>query len=174
MRALLETIFTWLRTSAPRVARRVGVGQVLDYSPLWKRITMLCWLFPIVVAGVSLHSPPSPAERWTPVAIIAGFCALLIPLTMEVFQRQIELTDQRISQKSAWSKPVAIAWTDVRDIAWKNVSNEVVIQPKSGRTIRVNAWLSGMETFAEVLEKRLAHLPARPNVVNRIRAQMEG
>lgn len=171
---LLQAIFTWFRTRAPRVARRVGVGQVLDYSPLWKRITMLCWLFPIVIAGVALYSPPSSDERWIPAAIVGGFFALLIPLTMEIFQRQIELTDQAIAQKSAWSKPVKIAWKDVRDIAWKNVSNEVVIQPKSGRTIRVNAWLSGMETFADVLEKRLAHLPASPRVVNRVRAQMEG
>jgi hypothetical protein len=174
MHELIEAILSRLRRSAPREARRVGVGQVLDYSPVWKAMAKLAWLFPIVITAVSLYSPPSPAESWIPAAIVAGFCALLIPLSLEVVQRQIELTDQGIAQRSAWSKPVKMGWKDVRDIAWKKVSNEVVIQPKSGRTIRVNVWLSGMETFAHVLEKRLAHLPSMPGVVNAIRAHLAG
>ena len=63
-------------------------------------------------------------------------------------------------------------WTaDVRDVVPK-ISSEVEVRPKSGPTIRVNTWLSGMETFAEVLEKRVAHLPSTPKSVNVIRAHL--
>ena len=168
---LAEAAFELLKRAAARKARRVGVSEVLDYGPVWNGLSQVLWLFPFAIALVNWYSPPSPEERWIPVWIIVGFCALLLPLTLEVFQRKIELTDQGISQKSAWSKPVKIAWKDVRDVAWK-ISSEVEVQPKSGRSIRVNAWLSGMETFAEVLEKRLANLPSIPKVVNTIRAHL--
>ena len=172
LQALFEALFSWVHRQAPREARRQGVGHVLDYNPVLKIMTQVFWLFPIVLGLVAILSPPSAEERWVPAEIGAGFFALLIPLTLEVFQRRIELTDQAISQISPWSKPVRIAWKDVRDVSWKRVSNEVVIQPKSGRTIRVNAWLSGMETFAQVLEKRLAPLPSMPRVVAALRAHM--
>jgi hypothetical protein len=171
MHGLIEAVFAWLRRSTPRVARRAGVGHVLDYGPIWKGLARIAVLFPIVIAVVALYSPPRPDEMWIPGAIIAGFLALLIPLALEVFQRQIELTDQAIAQKSAWSKPVKIAWKDVRDVSWK-ISSEVVITPTKGRTVRVNAWLSGMETLAQVLEKRLVHLPSMPGAVNAIRAHL--
>jgi hypothetical protein len=168
---LAEAAFELLKRAAARKARRVGVSQVLDYGPVWRGLARVCWLFPVAIGLISLYSPPSPEERWIPLWIIVGFCALLVPLTLEVFQRKIELTDQGLAQQSAWSKPVKIAWKDVRDVVWK-LSMEVEIQPRSGRRIRVNAWLSGMETFAEVLEKRLAHLPSTPKVVNAIRTHL--
>jgi hypothetical protein len=155
------------------VARRQGVGHVLEYNPVLKIMTQVFWLFPVGLGLAAILSPPSAEERWLPAQIGAGFFALLIPLTLEIFQRRIELTDQAISQLSPWSKPVRIAWKDVREVSWKIISNEVVIQPKGGRTIRVNAWLSGMETFAQAMEKRLASVPSMPGVVASLRKHME-
>jgi hypothetical protein len=169
---IICAVFALLQMTIVGKARRVGVAEVLTYNSIWKGMTKLFWLFPVAIAVINFYSPPSAAERWLPVWIILGFCALCLPITLEVFQRQIELTDQGISQKSAWSKPVKIAWKDVREVVWKVVAMEVEVRPKSGRSIRVNAWLSGMETFAEVLEKRLGHLPSIPKVVNNIRAHL--
>ena len=171
--ALFAELFSWLHRRAPRVARREGVAHVLDYNPALKIITRVFWLFPIGLGLAAILSPPGADERWYPAYIGGGFFALLIPLSLEIFQRRIELTDQAISQFSPWSKPIKIAWKDVRDVAWKWASNEVVIQPKGGRTIRVNAWLSGMETFAQAMEKRLPDVQSMPRVVAALRAHMK-
>jgi hypothetical protein len=165
---LITAFFELLKKAARREARTEGVAQVLDYAGIWQNMVKAFWLFPLTIGAVALYSPPSAEERWYPLWIILGFSAIILPLTLEVLKRRIDLTDKTISQRSAWSKPVTIAWKDVRDVSWK-LSGEVVVVPKSGRTIRVNAWLSGMETFAQVLEKRLAHLPATPKVARAIR-----
>jgi hypothetical protein len=168
MEQLLHAFFEMLKRASRREARTEGVSQVLDYSGIWQNMVKAFWLFPVIIGAVAIYSPPSAEDRLIPLWIILGFSAILVPLTLEVLKRRIELTDKTISQRSAWSRPKTIAWKDVRDVSWK-LSGEVVVVPKSGKTIRVNAWLSGMETFAQVLEKRLAHLPAVPKVTRAIR-----
>lgn len=168
MEQLLIALFELLKKAARREARTEGVSQVLDYGGIWRGMVKAFWLFPLAIGAVAVYSPPSAEERWYPLWIILGFSAILLPLTLEVLKRRIDLTDKTISQRSAWSAPVTIAWKDVRDVSLK-LSAEVVVVPKSGKTIRVSAFLSGMETFAEVLEKRLAHLAATPKVARAIR-----
>jgi hypothetical protein len=158
-----------LMVSASRTAAQVGDLQVLTYSNLWKWVVRIGWLFPIVIALVGVFSPPSPGERWIPLAIIAGFSAICWPLTLEVFRRKIELSESGISQKSAWSRPLTIAWKDVRDVVFK-LSAEIEVRPARGRSVRVSLYLSGMETFAEMLETHLARLPSTAGVVKKIRA----
>jgi hypothetical protein len=167
--AAVIALFTYLAKTADRIAARVLGRTVLTYSQVWKVLVQVFWLFPAGAALVAAFYPPSPGEGWMAVALIAGFSAICLPLTLEVFQREIELSKTAISQKSAWSKPVTIPWKEVRDVAWTPTS-EIRIRPVRGRSIRVSAWLSGMETFADTLETRLAHLPSMPAVVGRIRA----
>jgi hypothetical protein len=166
---IVVAALAWLMVSASRTAKRDGDVDVLTYSSAWKGLVRAMWIFPIVIALVGIFSPPAPGERWIPFAIIAGFAAICWPLTLEVFRRVIELSDAGISQRSAWSKPVTIAWKDVRDVAVK-LSGEVEVKPARGRSARVSLYLSGLETFAEALEKHLAHLPATAGVVKKIRA----
>jgi hypothetical protein len=142
---------------------------VLIYSNVWKVLVQVMWLIPAGGALVAAFNPPNPGEEWIAVALIVGASAICLPLTLEVFLREVELGKTAISQKSAWSKPVTIPWKNVRDVAW-TMSSEIRVRPASGRSIRVSAWLSGMETFADTLETRLAHLPSMPGVVDRIRA----
>ncbi|HEX7465090.1 MAG TPA: hypothetical protein VF309_00515, partial [Usitatibacter sp.] len=146
-----------------------GDLQVLAYSKVWKWLVRAFWIFPVVIALVGVFSPPVPGERWIPFAIIGGFTALCWPLTLEVFRRRIELGESGISQQSAWSRPVTIAWKDVRDVAFK-LSGDIELVSTRGKKVRVSVYLSGMETFAETLERRLAHLPSTAAVVKKIRA----
>lgn len=167
--AAVVALFTFLIRTAGRTAARVLGRQVLIYSKVWKGLAQALWLFPAGVALVAAFDPPNPGEGWIVVALVVGFSAICLPLTLEVMMREIELGKTGISQKSAWSKPVTILWKNVRDVAWTTTS-EIRIQPMSGRSIRVSGWLSGMETFADTLETRLAHLPSMPGVVQKIRA----
>lgn len=134
---------------------------------MWKWLTKLLWLFPLVIAIVSVASPPRAGEGWIPFAIMAGFSAICVPLTLEVFKRCIELSEAGIVQRSAWSKPVAIGWQDVRDIAWKAMS-EIEVRGKRGRSIRISLWLSGLDTLADEFEQRLAHVPSAATIVARL------
>ncbi len=167
--AAVIALFTYLIRTADRIAARVLGRTVLTYSRVWKVLVQVFWLFPAGIALVAAFDPPNPGEGWMVVALIVGFSAMCLPLTLEVFQREIELSKTAISQKSAWSRPVTIPWKEVRDVAW-TATSEIRIRPKRGRSIRVSGWLSGMETFADTLETRLAHLPSMPGVVAQIRA----
>jgi hypothetical protein len=167
--AAVVAVFTLLIRTAGRTAARVMGRQVLIYSKVWKVLAQVMWLFPAGIALVAAFDPPNPGEGWMVVALVVGFSALCLPLTLEVMTREIDLGKTAISQKSAWSRPVTIPWKNVRDVAWTTTS-EIRIRPVSGRSIRVSAWLSGMETFADTLETRLAQLPSMPAVVEKIRA----
>jgi hypothetical protein len=162
-------VLTLLMVTASRSAAVEGDKQVLTYSNVWKMVVRAGWLFPIVIAVVCVFSPPVPGERWIPFAIIGGFAAIAWPLTLEVFRRRIELDESGISQKSPWSQPVAIAWKDVRSVAFK-MSGEVEVLSTRGKKVRVSIYLSGMETLAVTLETRLARLPSTAGVVTKIRA----
>jgi hypothetical protein len=164
---LVVGVLTLLMVTASRSATQVGDRHVLEYSVVWRWLVRAFWLFPIVIALVGIFSGPDPGERWIPVAIILGFTAICLPLTLEVFRRRIELSESGISQKSAWSQPLTIAWNDVRDVAWKH-SGDIDVLSKRGKRVRVSVWLSGMDTFAEALETHLAHVPSTAVVVKRI------
>jgi hypothetical protein len=166
---LVVGALTLLMVTAGRSATVVGDLQVLTYSKVWKGLVRALWIFPVVIALVGVFSPPAPGERWIPFAIIAGFAAICWPLTLEVFRRKIELGESGISQESAWSQPVKIAWKDVRDVAFK-LSGEVEVLSTRGKKVRVSLYLSGRETFAELLETHLARLPSTAGVAKRIRA----
>jgi len=157
-----------LATNARRVPK-VGERHVLTYSGVWKWLARLFWLFPAGVAVAVLISPPNPGEGWIAVALIGVSSALNLVITLEVFRREIGLGETAITQRSAWSNPVTIAWKDVRDVVW-SVTHGVVVRAARGKEIHVSVWMSGMETLAETLEKRVAHLPAVAEVTKKIRA----
>jgi hypothetical protein len=160
---------TALLATTARKAIKVGDLHVLTYSGVWKGLARFLWLFPLGVAIAVLVSPPNPGEGWIAVALIAVFSAANLVMTLEVFRREIAIGEAGISQRSAWSNPVTIAWKDVRDVAWSE-SNGVVLRPARGREIRISGWMSGLETLAQALETRLARLPSVPGVVKKIRA----
>jgi hypothetical protein len=156
-------------SASSRVKQTRNRRYVLTYSRLWRHLILSLWLFPAVIMIVVRVSPPSPDERWIAWALIVGFGALCLVATLEIFRRQIELADYGISQKSAWSPTVTIAWPLVREVIWQP-TEEIVIRSKRGTSIRVSLWLSGMETFADELEARLSKLPTVADVAQRIRA----
>lgn len=168
---LAASVFGLLVLSIERRAPQVGNRNVMTYNKVWKQVVGAFWLFPVVIAIVALIFPPDAGERWIPPAIIAGACALNLAMTLEVFRRRIELDESGISQQSAWSQPLTIAWKDVRNVAWRWTS-EVEVQAARGRKVRVSLYLTGMVTFAEALKSRLGHLPCVAAIVTRIRTQI--
>lgn len=166
---LVVATLTLLLASASRRGVREDGRMVLVYSPVWKGLVRILWAFPAVIAAVSIFSPPDPGERWIPFAIIFGFAALALPLTLEVMRRRIELTDSGISRISPWSAPLTIAWRDVRTVKWLGLSSEIELRSARAK-VKVSLWLSGMESFAEALDEQLAHLPAVPEVTRKLRA----
>jgi hypothetical protein len=127
------------------------------------------WAFPVAIAILSVAFPPDPEDRWIVPVAVAGFGALMVVMTLEVFRRRILVGEHGIEQRSAWSSPLVIAWKDVREVAL-NLSSEIEVRPQRGRAIRVSLWLSGLESFARALEQHAGHLPSTAKAVLRIRA----
>jgi hypothetical protein len=166
---LVVAVLWFLMTTASRTARRVDDAQVLTFSPQFRMLARALWLFPAVIAVIPLFSRLDPGEGWIVLALIAGFSPICLVFTLEVFRREIGIHEMGVSQKSAWSMPVTLAWKDVRDVRWV-MSGEVELRPARGRAIRVSPYLSGVDTFADAMEERLAHLPAARKAAARLRA----
>jgi len=167
---LVTAVLTVLVATTSRAAAVENDVWVLTYSPVWRGFVKLAWLFPVVIAVVCVFSPPKAGERWIPFAIIIGFSALNLPLSLEVFKRRIELAENKITQYSAWSDPVTIAWLDVREVVWK-LSNELHVRSKRGVLVRISMHLSGMDTLADEFETRLPHVPGIEKIAARLRAK---
>ena len=142
---------------------------VLEYSPLWRGLAKAFWLFPIAIAVIAVVSPPNKGEGWIVFAIIFGFTAINLPLSLEVSRRRIELAENHVTQHSAWSKPVTIAWRDVREVSW-SLSDEIYLRGKRGTVIWISRYLSGIATAADEFEQRLPHVPGIDKIVARMRA----
>ena len=166
---LVIVVLTVLLISADRKPLRRGDEEVLRYSPMWRWLSRGLWLFPIGVALAAMISPPNRGEAWIAVTLIAVSSALIAVISLEVFRREFVLDANGIRQLSAWSRPRAIAWGDVRKVS-VNLGNEVVLRAAGDRQIRVSMWLSGLDALAAALESRLAAVPAVPRVVRSIRA----
>ena len=166
---LVIVVLTALLISADRKPLRRGDEDVLRYSAMWQWLARGLWLFPAGVALAAMISPPNPGEAWIVVALIVGSSALNAVIALEVFRREVVLDANGIRQRSAWSRPQAIAWTDVRKVS-VNIASEVVLRASGDREIRVSMWLSGLDALAAALESRLAAMPTVPKVVRSIRA----
>jgi len=176
MEYIITTIAFWLivHLFAPGKKRVESEGGelLLTYKPMFKWVIRACWLFPVVVAVVAMIDPPNKGEGWIVFAIIIGYSAIALPTAMELERRRIVLNDQGISQESAWSKPLSIAWKDVREV--KVNANGVVVVSKRGHKVNVSLYLEGVEeSLADALEEHLPTLASTPKVVARIRGMRE-
>lgn len=141
---------------------------VLEYSPLWRGLAKAFWLFPVAIAVIAVVSPPNKGEGWMVFAIILGFTAINLPLSLEVSRRRIELAENHITQHSAWSKSVTIAWQDVREVKW-SLSDEIYVRGKRGAVVWISRYLSGIATAADEFEQRLTHVPGIDKIIERMR-----
>jgi hypothetical protein len=161
-------VVAFLMMTASRTAKRVEDADVLTYSPQFRFIARALWLFPVVIAVIALFSRLGPGDGAIVMALIAGSSAICLPLTLEVFRREIAIREAGVSQKSAWSKPMTLAWKDVREARWRG-TGELELRPARGRAIRISPYLSGIDTLADALEQRLPHLPSAGKAAQRLR-----
>lgn len=145
--------FTLLLRSASREAAREGGRRVLTYGPAWRWLSRGLWLAPVGFAVLALFIPAKPGEWWIPLALVGGFVALLVPLTLEVERRRIELGEDAIVSRSPWRGPVRMSWAEIGAVAWRAVANELELRSRAGGRLRVSVWLSGTGTLADELER---------------------
>jgi hypothetical protein len=149
---VIGVLFALLRT-ASREAAVEGDRRVLTYGILWRFFARWLWLFPIVIAVIAVVSPPTGEDRWIPLWLILGFSALQLPLTLEVFRRRVELTRDFLTVTSPWTGTARVRWVDVSAVAWK-ASGNLEVRSRTGKRVRVSAWLSGKDTLADELALR--------------------
>jgi len=118
----------------------------------------------------ALGTTPDGAEANTDLTALAGAddCATARGVRLEIVHCEIDLTAEGITQRSAWSRPVTIAWKDVRDVKLA-LSGEVLVYSRRGTKVRVSVHLDGMSTLADALEAHLGHLKSTASVAKRAR-----
>jgi hypothetical protein len=139
-------------------------GFVLHYSGMWKGLVKLLFLFPATIAVICLFNPPTPQEWWIPYAIIGGFLAIHVPLTLEVLRRQVRVEAEGLHSSSPWGAPRFMAWKDVAEVSWKAAAGEVELRSTRGERLRVSLWLSGLGSLAKAMTEHLPHLTSAQQV----------
>jgi hypothetical protein len=162
-------VLTFLRIVASRHAQSEDGHDVIAYGPAWKWLVRAFWLFPAALLVAAFVGGVDREDRVLAFCVIGGFGAICVGLTLEVFRRRIELTDSGISQRSAWSPSISIAWKDVRDVT-VTATSEVVVRSRGAGRMRFPMWLSGMETLAQALDRHLPQIPSAKVAAKRIRA----
>lgn len=157
-------VLTLLVHTSRAEAQRDEHGFVLGYSGVWKGLVKLLYLFPATVAVVCLVSPPKPEEWWMPYAIIGGFLALHVPMTLDVFRRQVRVDAQGIHSSSPWGAPVFMAWKDITEVHWKAAAGDVEFRSSRGERLSVPLLLSGLGTLAKAMAEHLPHVPSAQHV----------
>ena len=166
---LVIVVLTVLLVSADRKPVWRGEEEVLRYSAMWQWLSRGLWLFPIGIALAAMISPFNSGQAWIAGTLIGVSSALIYVISLEVFRREVVIDANGIRQRSAWSRPQAISWADVRQVS-VNIASEVVLRASGDRQIRVSMWLSGLDALAAALETRLAAMPTVPKVVRTIRS----
>jgi len=176
MAYVAATLFMWavvfFFAPGKRRVRAVDGQLVLLYKPVFRWAMRLSWLFPLVIAIIAMIDPPNKGEGWIVFALIGGFTAIALPTTMELERRRIVVDAKGISQQSAWSAPVSIAWPDVREVK-VSLTHGIVVSPKRGRPVLISPYIDGVVTLADVFEENLPALKSTAGVVKNLREMHE-
>jgi hypothetical protein len=155
--AVTIAVLAWLLASRQLVAEREGERSVLAYGRAWRIVTGVLLGFPPAgIVTLFVAFPPKPEDRAIPWMMVAGFLALSIPLSIEIFRVAHRIDETGIERVSPWRRRAFVRWAEVRSLRWSQSSKWFVMEGKDGERVRVSSYLSGLGTFAKL---SLAHVP---------------
>jgi hypothetical protein len=136
-----------------------GKALVLRYPAKLRGLAVLCGvILPAAIAIAVLAGNQtgyqSPA-RTVGLLGLAGFFLLLgLPLCMEGFRKQVMLSEDAIASRSWFGSLKEIEWSDVKRVTNHPISGYICIFG-AGVTVKVNHYLSGLDTFVAECKRRL-------------------
>ena len=111
---------------------------------------------PLGITALAIASKPAPEERWIPVAMVAGFLALMLPLAAEVFRVRHHVTDESILRVTPWSRRARVEWQHIHRVSWNQSMMWLALEAEGGTVVRLSGFVSGLGTF---VERARRHLP---------------
>jgi hypothetical protein len=162
--AVVPLVLTWLLRSRTAATVRADGTIVLSYPRLWRGLVSFFALVPPAIAVLALVSPPKPDEAWIPGAIALGFAALIAPLGWEVFRFRLEAGPNSIVCFSPWRGRLELAWSDATVMTFNPSTMLYVVRGRTGGTIRVPHYASGIEEFKTMVAERgvgVTEIPTR-------------
>jgi hypothetical protein len=148
-------VLSWPLRTARREARRDFAKYVLEYG---RAMRGLAAFFALICAGLAVTSLfVSSRDRIYVISMAVGFTALTLPLLLEFFRVRIIFDDESIYCFSPWRPFRLIPWSAVTSRYFSQAAQWHVIETTSYGRIRLPVYLSGIQTFLETMDKKLAN-----------------
>jgi hypothetical protein len=148
-------VLGWLLRSVRREARLDSGKHVLEYG------TAMRWsaaFFAVICVGLAVTSLFVPFDVRIEVMLMAVFfTALTLPLLLEFFRVRIVFDDESIHCFSPWRSSRCIPWLAVTARHFSRAAQWHVIETTGYGRIRLHIYLSGIQTFLETMDKKMAN-----------------
>ncbi len=159
---IVPLVLTWLLNSRTSATVRGDGTAVLAYPGAWRGFVYVFALVPPAIAVLAALSPPKSGEAWIPGAMALGFAALVAPLGWEVFRFRLEAGPTGIVSFSPWLGRREMLWADVVAMDFNPAMMWYAIQGRTGATIRVSHYASGVGELKAMMAKRGVRVPVLP------------
>ncbi len=163
-----HAIFLLLYRFPRKTARRDPVARewVLSYAWLWLLVPALVTGFSLFLAANPeiMNRPagrnPARGPRQIPTGLVVvgslGVALLGIGGLAEMIGTSVRLGEQTVVGHSPWRWPTTIRWDDLKRVTYSGRGDAMSLWGGDGARIKVSFMMSGMRTFRDELESRLA------------------
>ncbi|HWB07306.1 MAG TPA: hypothetical protein VG796_30050 [Verrucomicrobiales bacterium] len=155
-------VTTWLLRAARPVARQEGAQTVVEYGRTMKVAVIILWL---VVVGIAVAAAfARPGDRVTAYCVAGGFFLAALALHLESFYVSIRYDQTGLHTASPWRRSRFIPWSAITVVEFSAGWQWYVLYTKGHGCVRLQLFLSGLQTLLEELEHRGYFIPPSPRL----------
>lgn len=151
---LVVLILSLLLASVRSKARIALPGRIVEYG--WPvKILLSMGLVPLafMIRDVLSGDPKATVTDWR---VPVFFALLLIPTLLEIFFRQVILTEGTVIIHSAWSRKREIPWTEITGVSYSPWMQWHSISTRGHGSFCCSDLMSGKEEFLSAIAARLS------------------
>jgi hypothetical protein len=164
----------WLKESRTAATVRPDGTLVLRYPFGLRAMSVMGLVVPLALTALMIAIPPKAEKSGILWAICGGFGVFASLMFLEVFCRRIELREDRIVSRSAWTGRREVAWSSLVSATWNYSMSWATLVSGDGHKIRVSPYLAGAEALAERLTKHQSPAVNCYTVTSKLRRGIPG
>ena len=151
---LVVLILSLLLASVRSRARIALPGRIVEYGwPVKILLSMGLGPLAFMIRDVLSGDPKATVTDWR---VPVFFALLLIPTLLEIFFRQVILTEGTVIIHSAWSRKREIPWTEITAVSYSPWMQWHSISTRGQGSFCCSDLLSGKEEFLSAIAARLS------------------
>jgi hypothetical protein len=109
-------------------------------------------LFGLIVFTVPIKNQSDVLAILAIAGIFLGPVAILL---WEFTRHSLTATPEGLDFRSAWRRPIFVAWQDIEDVSFSMLCHWFVVRSSHGQTIHLSKWIAGISDLLGVLERKL-------------------